>query len=186
MTHRHPTKLLEAYVDGELSATDTATVQDAMTTCPDCKRAVDELRNLRQILTEGEIPDPDEDYWQEVEALIHAKTIDRTPATPVQQLSPDTRRSLTRAVASFAVAASLFATALILGQYSKESPQFTDTVETSPVFVVAPLQDVLQSLPDAVITEDEQFEWARAIVRLGIPGSPGRMIGLWDLPRKPI
>lgn len=185
MTHRHPTNLLEAYIDGDLTPAEAASIQETIAACAECRTTYDELRRLKEVLGQTKTPDPGEQYWQEVDELIRAKTIDREPVQPNTKATPEDRRIFTRSLVSFAFALFLFITAISLNTDDQQSLAKT-TGNNSPVFAVAPLRDILPSLPEPIFTEEDQRHWAEVIVQLSIPGSPGRMAGLRDFPLRPI
>ncbi len=185
MTHRHPTNLLEAYIDGELTPVEAAQIQENIAACAECRIEYDELRRLKEVLGQSKSPIPNDDYWQEVDSLVRAKTIDRITVEPAGKATPEDKRIFVRSLVSFAFALFLFITAISLNTDDRQSIART-TQNNSPVFAVAPLQDVLPSLPEPVFTEDDQQHWAEAILQLSLPGSPGRMAGLRDVPRRPI
>ncbi|HTR88223.1 MAG TPA: anti-sigma factor [Reyranella sp.] len=94
--------LVDAYVDGELSATDSADFEHALEACPECRKRLEAARSMSAMLRELPLePAPD---------LLHAR-IDRELRAIAGAAAP--RRALPRWTMPVAMAASLLVAACI-------------------------------------------------------------------------
>lgn len=179
MTHRQCPVPMNEYHDGDLSPEERQAGEEHLRNCPECAREFAAIRKLRGSLERLSAPDPGESYFAQTEQIVRARTVDRMPAGDTSHAGETTYR-LTRSFALLTVAATLLAGAIIV----RQSPQVQDLAaqaKTSPVFVVAPIYDLMLDSDDPVVTLEEQRTWASAVISLGPPGFFGRSAGLMDL-----
>lgn len=117
MTCTQVRSLLDDYVDRELSSQKSEQVAQHLELCPDCRSEHDQMVQLRRMLSDHTGPEPDEQYWTEVQDLILARTVERIQVVNVgTEISRKQRERVSFYRSLMAVAASLaiFFTALWL------------------------------------------------------------------------
>lgn len=68
MTNEHDTARLSDYLDGEISQQERGELEAHLAECPECARALEELRTV--VIAAGQLPElpPERDLWPEIEA----------------------------------------------------------------------------------------------------------------------
>ncbi|MDD3732140.1 MAG: zf-HC2 domain-containing protein [candidate division Zixibacteria bacterium] len=171
MLHRHITDVLDAYVDNELDNSTREQVSRHLEECPDCRNEYESALNLRDFLKAGKVPDPGEEYWNEVSSLILAKTVERTPNKStlinLEQERNNNRRANYRSLVSVAASLMIFFTSLFFGSAQNRplTGNFTSTDKNLPSVVVS--DD--EATDNIIITCDEQKNLLKGIILLGSP-----------------
>ncbi|WP_081746482.1 zf-HC2 domain-containing protein [Arthrobacter sp. H5] len=63
---RHPTRFLADFVDGELTGSRRTSVEDHLSRCGACRRAVEQEQLIRRRVRSSDIPDPAEDLCERI------------------------------------------------------------------------------------------------------------------------
>jgi anti-sigma factor RsiW len=63
--HRFDEHLLSGYLDGELTQGDAQRVRLHLEECPDCRRTLEEIRNIKEATMSTEFRLPPDDQWNE-------------------------------------------------------------------------------------------------------------------------
>lgn len=124
MTCRYPESLIEDYTDGELSPAVAAEIEEHLKGCALCRYDYRSTQLLKELLSKTAPPVPGSHYFEEVQALILART---TESVPYAVHKADTDRQSVERVSFYrsllAVAASLllFFSALYVGSMQPDS-----------------------------------------------------------------
>ena len=175
MTCPEVQSLLEDYLDKELPEATAKAVAEHLKECARCRSEVEVSARLAGLLKDIKPPEPDPDYWHEVQSLILARTVESSP--PTSAYSEGARRSRERASlyqSLLAVAASLviFFAALLAG--SVESPARAEAPEQSEGFLTkASLVAMACEEVDSEACQAEQKRLARGMLLMGRPGLLG-------------
>ena len=184
MTCYQALTLLEDYVDKELPDDKEVLIREHITGCASCRKEYEATLLLKELLKQHQPPDPGQDYWTETTNLIAARTIESPPA-PTETVAAIDRRSIERNAfmrSLVSVAASLIVlfSALLLGSGQQQRLARISASEP-PVFVSAPLEQVVGTDNTIIVTRDEQVRLARGMLLMGAPGTLGRFLSPFDL-----
>ncbi len=136
MTCEQCRELLDAYIDGELPADETAAVRDHLATCPDCAREHAALsaasRRIGETLVKYQAPDVLKARIRVALAQPDALTPDQRPTAPVS-----TRR-LALGGLGIAIASSLLTFVVVRNVAPPASRSLTDEVVSSHIRALMP------------------------------------------------
>jgi anti-sigma factor RsiW len=175
MTCPEAQSLLEDYLDKELPETTATAVAEHLKECARCRSELEASQRINQLLKEIRSPEPDPDYWDEVQSLILARTVERD--SPISVLSENERRNRARASlyqSLLAVAASLiiFFAALMAG--SVEAPARAEAPDQSEgILTKASLVAMACEETDSEACQAEQARLERGMLLMGRPGLLG-------------
>jgi len=184
MTCRRTLILLEDYVDRELPADSIVEIDQHLESCDCCRAKYREAESLKETLRNLSVTFPEKEYQRQTLELILARTAGTASQPPskglIRSASPADSISFMRSIASFAVAASVLLSAILIGL---ESPQYSGAGLIDSNFAASPAQ-----FKDALIAEDygpfTQAEWNRlagAMLMMGSPGPIRKSIIVTDL-----
>lgn len=184
MTCSYIRSLLDDLVDQELPTEIETSLNQHLQGCPDCQAEYDSLVSLKQMLSGLACPEPPAGYWDEVNDIILARTVEAEAIIDVRKLADQRRRELSSFYRSLvAVAASLliFVTSLWLG--SSEQPGLDG--QTPPWSSTG---TKINSVATATkhISADEQDLIAGGMLLVGTPGmftSPADMAAVLGFDR---
>ncbi len=172
MLHRHITDVLDAYVDNELDTTIREQVSRHLEECPDCRKEYECVLNLREFLKAGKVPDPGEEYWNEVSSLILAKTIESAPDKSAlinsEQERNNKSRAYYRSLVSVAASLLIFFTSLLFG--SAQNHPLTGNLTSADKNLTTVVISDDEDTDNNIITYDEQKNILKGIILLGSPG----------------
>ena len=173
MTHRHITDVIDDYIDNELDTDTNEEVRRHIERCRSCRAEYELALRLRKVLSGNSAPDPGEDYFNEVSALILAKTVDtvssETVVTNLEQQRRNNRSAFYRSLVSVAASLIIFFSALIFG--STQDKAVTVKV-TSPETTLSMASSTENDDNDIeIITASEQRNLIKGIILLGTPGN---------------
>jgi anti-sigma factor RsiW len=72
-THENVSRLLSAYLDGELTQAESQLVRVHLEDCAECREAYEELRALTRVARELDFPEPPEERMAELERRISVR-----------------------------------------------------------------------------------------------------------------
>ena len=184
MTCYQALTLLEDYVDKELPADKEVSIREHLTGCASCREEYETTLLLKELLKQHQSPDPGQDYWTETTNLIAARTVE-SPSAPIKTIAVTDRRMIQRSAfmrSIVSVAASLVVlfTALLLGS-GQEQRLARISASEPPIFVSAPLEQVVGTDNTIIVTRDEQVRLARGMLLMGAPGTLGRFLSPFDI-----
>ena len=177
--------LLDDFADNELSPRQVSELETHLEHCPSCRSELSEIRRLKELLYMQRPPTPDKQYWEENESLIFARTIesDNWMNESEKSKSKDQVRSeFFRAILSAAAALTLLAISIFIG--SSQTTNFTENNPAdSPIFVLAPIEDMAESDKSIILTKAEQLNHIKGMLLLGPPGTLGRLSVMFEYNR---
>jgi anti-sigma factor RsiW len=181
MTHRHPVSLLEDFVDKELTQAEAAEFEKALENSPELRAELESTRRLRELLANHLVPDPGEDYLENVTRIIMARTsgAERLQPIPIGERQKLERRLFYRSLMSAAASVALFIGAIWLGSAREEAM----TRQPVPdVMVASSAADELKDEPGTeLVTSEERTNVATGMFLLSPPGTSARFFGLWEV-----
>jgi len=123
MTYRHTTFYHGDYLDGELSPDLRDQIERHLAACAECREDLEKLKVLTRSLTQLEVPDPGDEYFEALTGTIVARTAaitgeESAPATVSYQR--DTRRRLLTTLIKLAAAVTLLFTAFYISDFNQE------------------------------------------------------------------
>jgi anti-sigma factor RsiW len=176
--------MLDAYVDGELSADQMAQAQEHLQRCTICRDEIASLQSLKESLEQSRgVPEPPIGYWEDSRERITAKTT--LSAEPLHQSAPPERQSyypLLRSVLSVAASIALLVTVLVIGS-KHEKPAVVIKGPSGQVIVAQALADELLIPDGGELTIGDQRRIGTACILAGGPGMLGRFNNLPGLLR---
>ena len=183
MTCQEVLSYLDDLIDDELPPTKVESVRKHMEQCLSCREEYDRTVQLLTVLKQRKPLIPDDTYWDEVTALIMAKTVEAVQSnsvvqTQVQDISAK-RTALIRAIVAAAASLAILFSALVIG--SQQSQQLTEKDLASPVFATADLRELLEPHDVGIFTKNDQLQLARGTLLIGSPGVLGRFAGMPEL-----
>jgi len=179
--------LLDDYADQELSVNIQSDLKEHLKICPACRAEYDELISLTSALSNLNRPEPPQEYWDEVNEIILARTIETGQPVEVLteiEIKARERSSFYRSILTLAASMAIFATSLWLGSSgSVISPAFS---EQSPSRSDQSLHIAATTHASSTISIDEQALITSSMLLVGAPGmfaSPTEMPNLLGLDR---
>jgi hypothetical protein len=109
---------LADYPDGDLRPFLRRLIAAHLEGCPDCRRELQELKEVEQLYLAHPVPDPGEDFWQEFDRELHVKL---AKASQVPGPKP-TGLGLPYYVAGAAAVAAVLVLAVYLGPFQSPAP----------------------------------------------------------------
>jgi hypothetical protein len=99
MTHRHPSHLLEDYLDGSLSPDEVAYVERQLAEDMSWREELTRLKVMLETLKQVTVPDPGARYFEDLQERVEARTVHthsyrRSPAPERKPRGSETLRSL--------------------------------------------------------------------------------------------
>jgi hypothetical protein len=172
--------LLEGYLDNELSADEARNFEIHLKSCPECQDELEALKQLKEILASDKFVDPGDEYWEENKSLILAKTIeseylDNSQPTKVTSVKTDFKRALVAVAASLV----LLASSLFIGVESDK--QLSYISDNNNIFTLNPMQNILDSEQNIIVSEDEQINIVKGMLLISPPGSLGRLTSYYNI-----
>ncbi|MBN1212225.1 MAG: zf-HC2 domain-containing protein [candidate division Zixibacteria bacterium] len=172
MTHRHITDVIDDYIDEELDISTAEEVRRHLEQCRTCRAEYELALRLRNILSGNSAPDPGEDYFNEVSALISAKTVEtyqtETAVTNLEQQRRNNKRAFYRSLVSVAASLVIFFTALIFGS-TQNKPVTVNVLSYQGTSRVAAATENDDN-DNVILTPAEQRNLIKGIILLGSPG----------------
>ncbi|KAA3636657.1 MAG: zf-HC2 domain-containing protein [Calditrichaeota bacterium] len=176
--------LLDDYADKELSSDKAAELEKHLKECSDCQKELEEIISLKELLYLSKSPLPNQEYFEETDTLIFAKTIDASkgfenvPIASQQKVKTD----FFRAIMSAAAALIILAVSIVIG--TSQSSQITEINNTqTQVFVIHPLDEMNDATNSIILTKAEQINQIRGMLMLGPPGTLGRISAMYNFNR---
>ena len=130
------------------------------------------------------IPDPGEEYWNEVSSLIMAKTIDtpseETVIINLEQQKKRNKNAFYRSLVSVAASLLIFFTSLIYGSY-QDKPLVVDNSTSISNLKNSVMSESEESDNSIILTQEEQRTIIKGIILIGSPGHIGQYRILSDL-----
>jgi anti-sigma factor RsiW len=179
MTCHDALTLLEDYVDSDLPADKEDLVREHLASCATCRQEVDETVLLKELLRHHKPQDPGEDYWLETTRLILARTTESISLNVLPVSVADSqakrRQAFMRSVVSVAASLVVLFSALLLGSGQEQRLARLGSAQP-PVFVSAPLDEIVGTDNTIIVTRDENDRLARGMLLIGAPGTLGRFM----------
>ncbi len=176
MTCRDALPLLEDLADQELSPQQTAAVRGHLETCESCRIEFERTVQLKRLLRESAVPEPEPGYWTEVDAIIRARTVDSVPLlreeAELAEKQNQSRRLLVRSVAVFAASAVLLVSTLLITKQRSEQPDAM--MSPTATLMTADLKMRVDSQTARVLNRNEQMRIAGGSMVVGAPSMVGR------------
>ncbi len=177
--------VLDAYLDGELSAEQTAQAQEHIQRCTICRDEIASLQSLKESLRQSRgIPEPQVGYWEESRMQIHAKTVlsDSSPEEEPARPERESYYPLLRSIVSVAASIALLVTVLVIGS-KHDQPAVVIKGPAGQVIVAQTLADELLIPDGGELTLGDQRRLGTACILVGGPGLLGRFNNLPGLLR---
>ena len=76
---------LDDFLSGRLLPAERGEIEAHISTCPECKKLLEQDKKLLALLKFSAIPDPGEEYWLNLEKSILSRTVDSQPTTRIQE-----------------------------------------------------------------------------------------------------
>ena len=170
MTCHLTLSLLGKYLDKELTDSEYQQVSEHLEKCPDCRKEYQEMQNLKELIGRQKIADPGREYFTETTNLILAKTIHangngQSEVNP-QDYQANRRKAFVRSLLSAAASLFILFSAITIG-LSNDTSTSTLTQTDTPVYITAPLQDVLDSDSNQLATQKSQERLAIGVMLVG-------------------
>ena len=179
MTCPEAVSRLDGFVDDDLPPAEADQVREHINTCKSCRVEYELTLRLKQLLSTRTTPDPGQDYFNETENLVLARTVDNAeddveerPATSSERRS-NRRQALWRAVLSVAASVVILFVAIYIGSSQDDQASRRETAE-APVLATAGLQDRVGPAGLEIFADDDRVRMARGILLMGSPGPLGR------------
>jgi anti-sigma factor RsiW len=186
MTCREALLLLDEFVDQELPPARMEAVAAHLAQCRSCRDEVETTIKVKEMLRQKSVYSPGEDYWNETASLILARTVEspleRIPATSESRTVQ--RHAFIRSVVSVFASLVILFTALLIGS-NKGSDFVRLTAPESPLFSVAPIQDMVGSDNTVIVTRAERLSQAKGMLLMGSPGFLGRFALMYEMDNLP-
>jgi len=184
MTCREVVSRLDDLADGELSATETARLNQHLNQCPDCREFYEQTMHLKEILRNASCPLPGQDYWNQTTAKIMARTTDAEPRDPevlsFARKQKQDRNALFRAILSVAASITILFLAIYVG--STQQQQLAEIGNSNNrAIATADVWNVTGTDNTPVFTELDRQRLTRGLMLMGSPGVLGRFSRLPDL-----
>jgi anti-sigma factor RsiW len=123
MTYRHTSHLHGDYLDGDLSADQRAELDRHLAECKRCRDDFEKLKKLKMTLESIESPDPGDDYFDNMLAIVdaNAKAFDQQALTlePPQDYRL-TNQQILKTLIRIAAAITLLFMSFYISDFSKE------------------------------------------------------------------
>jgi predicted anti-sigma-YlaC factor YlaD len=179
MTCHDALTLLEDYVDRDLPADKEALVREHLAGCASCRQDVDKTVFLKELLRQHKPQNPGEDYWLETTRLILARTTESNsgnmPYASITDSRERRRHAFMRSVVSVAASLAVLFSALLLGSGQEQRLARLGAAQP-PVFVSAPLEEIVGADNTIIVSRDENDRLARGMLLMGAPGTLGRFM----------
>jgi anti-sigma factor RsiW len=123
MTYRHTSHLHGDYLDGDLSPGASETVERHVESCAQCREDIERSRRLKHTLRQIEVPDPGNDYFEDLSDAIVARTSAMIPqeASPKPAIEPDnTGRQVLKTLIKLAMAVTFLFLAFYISDFNQE------------------------------------------------------------------
>lgn len=181
MTCRHAISLLEDYVDNELSAEQTALVEQHVSSCLRCREHFTKSKLLKERMSGFFAPPRSAEQWEQTTQLILARSQEPPPAfyRVQRDRTSQARYGLIRSAVSLAVSIFVLVSAMLIG--SNHQDQISDSNQPDIPFLVTASLYPEMKLDRTVITVAEQEQLTKGMLLLGPPGCLGRSLLLADL-----
>ncbi len=182
MTCRDTLSLLDNYIDDDLSPEQAAQVRDHLAQCEDCRIEYRASLRLKSLLGHSDVPEPPEEYWSEVSAIIQARTVDSVPLIRerVAEEKAYSGRTLMRSAVVFAASAVLLATTLLVSH--KRGDQAHQSDFQTPVYMSARLSDHMNHRLDDYLSKRDQDRISGGTLIIGAPSMVSRYSSLAGIP----
>jgi predicted anti-sigma-YlaC factor YlaD len=185
MTCSYVRSLLDDLVDQELATEIETSLNQHLQGCPQCQAEYEALVSLKQMLSGLACPEPPAGYWDEVNDIILARTVEAEAVTDVRESADRRQRELSsfyRSLVAVAASLAIFVTSLWLGSseqpgFGSQAPQWSLT-ETE--------QNSVAAATTKHISTDEQDLIAGGMLLVGTPGmftSPADMAAVLGFDR---
>ncbi len=167
--------LIDDYADNNLAAEYLVGFQKHIASCESCKKELDETIQLKELLQNSNSSPPSDLYFDETANLILARTIENNDWHKNQSKNSDeiVRSEFSRALLSTAAALIIFAISIIIG--TSDNNFALNNPEESPIFVMSPVEQMLQTNDSPIFTKAEQLNHIQGMLLISPPGMLGRL-----------
>lgn len=177
--------LLDDYVDGELSPQQVSEIEEHLNKCPDCRADVEQTRRLKELFHLQRPPNPGNQYFEENEQIIYARTVEKDEWQKSEQAdykSEKVRSEFFRGLVSAAAALILLGISIVIG--TTQDKNFTEiNPSDSPILVMAPIEDMVDADQSVLLTKAEQLNQIKGMLLIGPPGMLGRLTAMYEYNR---
>ncbi|MBD3258430.1 hypothetical protein GF377_08350 [candidate division GN15 bacterium] len=191
MTCRHAQSLIEDLVDNELSEAKAAELRALLAEDPDCLREYQLSGRLKHLLAQGATsgtPDPGDEYFDELQRLIMARTVESAPFAR-QAVAPadrsraeraSVRGSFIRSIITVAASLCVFVTAVFLG--STDPSRTAEREQTAAGSPSPSIVHVVNADAALDLTSGDRDRIVAGTMLLGPPGLMGRFTDIAGRP----
>ena len=183
MTCRKIQALLENYIDDEVTKQQAELVEKHIKECKNCRAEHDDLVLLKELLANQKISPTDEEYWDETNRIIMARTIEAENDTvniiSVEQEKSRKKDAFYKSLISVAASLFILATSVLLGNSQDEQSFSKEFTVDKPVFSIVPKEKKEQSFE--YVNDDSRIKQIGSRIILGAPGMLGRSGVLMEL-----
>jgi len=178
MTCRDALSLLDDFIDNDLSPEQSSEVRGHLDQCDVCRAEYGRSIRFKSLLGQSPVPEPSEEYWSEVTAIIQARTVDSVPL--IRERATDDRgngrRTLVRSAVVFAASAVLLISTLLVSHKRGERVQTPDW--QGQVYVSVHLAEKMNRPLSDYLTKQDQARIAGGTLIVGTPSMVGRYSSL--------
>ncbi|PWB70223.1 hypothetical protein C3F09_09415 [candidate division GN15 bacterium] len=178
MTCRDTLSLLDDFIDDELSPQQAAQVRDHLAACEECRAEYGAMARVKSLLGQSSVPEPPEEYWSEVSAIIQARTVDSVPLIRerVAEEKSGSAQMLMRSAVVFAASAVLLVTTLLISH--KRGDQSQSANRQAPVYMSSHLTEQMNHPLSDYLSKQDQDRIAGGTLVIGAPSMVGRYSSL--------
>lgn len=123
MTYRHTSHLLGDYLDGELTSNEKSLVEAHVAVCARCREELEHLRKLITTLGQIESPDPGDEYFHNLLAIVTARTSGMArglPSSPPVGTQIGPGRNILKILIRLAATITLLFAAFYISDFNQE------------------------------------------------------------------
>lgn len=198
MTCSNYIQLLEDYIDNELTAKLVQELKAHIEKCQSCSDELEDLKRLKQLLSQSTSPDPGESYWAESKNIILARTIkfdefdefeesdkfdntenSKTEIIGFDESKADKKSAFRRSLISVAASLTIFIISIMIG--SKKDDNFAQKNNINNQFMITKkVYDKLDEQKYRNFQNIDNKHRLKSMMLTSTVGLPGRVLAVID------
>lgn len=187
MTCSNYIHLLEEYIDNEL--TPNQQLKTHIEICQSCSNELEDLKRLKELLSQSTSPDPGESYWAESKNIILARTIEsdkfdntennKTEIIGFDESKADKKSAFRRSLISVAASLTIFIISILIG--SKKDNNFAQKNNINNQFMITKkVYDKLDEQKYRNFQNIDNKHRLKSMMLTSTVGLPGRVLAVID------
>ena len=178
MTCYNIKQLLEAYLDKELRPEDTQLVEEHLQSCQSCFEEYQELKRLKELLSQNSSFNPKEEYWQENKNIILARTVEsqsnKTEIADLYESKSDKIIAFKHSLISVAASLIIFLISVFIGTSSNKQ-SVSERLSPSPVLTKVNIDQSTNPYDFGLYSQENKIYRINGMMLLSLPGAAGRI-----------